>query len=93
MNRLIEKFFKDGIRLTAVGLVRTYQIVLGPILGGACRFEPTCSYYAIEVLKTQKVQTAIPLIMRRLCRCHPFGGHGFDPAPQPLTLKERSFSS
>jgi putative membrane protein insertion efficiency factor len=64
-----------------ITLVRGYQVVLGPLLGGHCRFQPTCSAYAIEALREHGALRGSWLTVRRLARCHPFGGGGFDPVP------------
>jgi len=61
--------------------VRGYQIVLGPLLGGSCRFHPTCSCYAIEALRTHGARRGTWLTIKRLVRCHPWGGFGDDPVP------------
>lgn len=65
----------------AVLLIRGYQVFLSPIVGGSCRFEPSCSAYAIEALETHGAVRGLMLAARRVGRCHPFGGHGFDPVP------------
>jgi hypothetical protein len=65
----------------ALALVRGYQLLVGPHLGGACRFEPSCSAYAAEALSTHGVGRGLLLAMRRVARCHPFGGSGFDQVP------------
>jgi len=66
----------------AVAIVRTYQATLGPLLmGGACRFTPSCSAYAVEALERHGVARGGLLAARRLARCHPLGGWGFDPVP------------
>ena len=62
-------------------LVRLYQLTLGHLMGGHCRFQPTCSHYSIEALKTHGALRGTWLTLRRLLRCHPFGGAGFDPVP------------
>ena len=64
-------------------LVRAYQIVLGPHFGGACRFEPSCSHYALEALERHGARRGIALTARRLARCRPFGPAGLDPVPTP----------
>ena len=64
-----------------VMLVRLYQVSLGPFLGGHCRFSPTCSQYAIEALRAHGAVRGSWLIVRRVGRCHPFGGGGYDPVP------------
>ena len=74
-------------------LVRVYQVALSPLLGGHCRFHPTCSHYASEALTRHGARRGGWLTFRRLLRCHPFGGAGFDPVPaerQPSTAKKRS---
>jgi uncharacterized protein len=64
-----------------IALVRLYQVTLGPLMGGYCRFMPTCSAYAIEALRTHGPLRGSWLSVRRILRCHPFGGAGFDPVP------------
>jgi putative membrane protein insertion efficiency factor len=61
--------------------VRAYQVVLSPLMGGRCRFTPTCSHYAIDALRTHGAARGAWLAARRVCRCHPFGGQGYDPVP------------
>lgn len=61
--------------------VRAYQVVLSPLMGGRCRFTPTCSHYAIDALRTHGAARGSWLAARRVCRCHPFGGQGYDPVP------------
>jgi len=62
-------------------LVRGYQIALSPLMGGCCRFEPSCSNYMIEALEIHGAAKGVLLGLWRLLRCHPFGGHGYDPVP------------
>jgi putative membrane protein insertion efficiency factor len=62
-------------------LVRGYQITLGPLLGGRCRFYPTCSEYALDALREQPIRRAIALTLWRLLRCHPFAKGGVDTVP------------
>jgi putative membrane protein insertion efficiency factor len=57
-------------------------VALSPIFGGACRFEPSCSVYAEQVLRNQSLFKALKLIVLRLLRCRPGGPYGFDPAPE-----------
>jgi putative membrane protein insertion efficiency factor len=64
-----------------IALVRMYQLTLGHFMGGHCRFAPTCSHYSIEALKTHGALKGGWLTLRRVLRCHPFGGAGFDPVP------------
>lgn len=61
--------------------VRFYRTVLSPWLGSNCRFQPTCSAYVIEALETHGALRGGWLALRRVLRCHPLGGSGFDPVP------------
>lgn len=66
-----------------IAMVRLYQLTLGQLIGGRCRFYPSCSHYCIEAFQTRNPLVAAWLSLRRLARCHPFGGHGYDPVPLP----------
>ena len=59
--------------------VHAYRFLLSPLLGPCCRFMPSCSEYALEALRVYPVWKALPKIFWRIMRCHPWGGHGFDP--------------
>lgn len=62
-------------------LVRGYRLLLKPWLGSACRFEPTCSAYALEALERHGAAAGSYLAARRLLRCHPWCDGGCDPVP------------
>jgi hypothetical protein len=63
-------------------LVRGYQLLFSPILPAhSCRFLPTCSAYAMEALDHHGAISGSWLTLRRLARCHPWGGSGYDPVP------------
>ena len=62
-------------------LVKAYQVVLSPHLGRCCRFEPSCSTYCIEALRTYGVVKGCGLSLLRILRCRPFGPSGHDPVP------------
>ncbi len=66
-----------------IALIRLYQWTLSPMMGGHCRFMPTCSNYALEAYRSHNPLKATWLTARRLLRCHPFGGSGWDPPPPP----------
>jgi len=70
----------------AIVLVRVYRIAISALVvamfGRACRFEPTCSEYAEESIRRHGFRRGSALTVRRLSRCHPLGGHGYDPVPQ-----------
>ena len=63
-----------------IGLVRVYQRVGSPLIGQGCRFHPTCSQYAIDALTRYGPLVGALKTAGRLLRCHPWGGHGHDPA-------------
>ena len=65
-------------------LVRAYQMWLGPILGGTCRFYPSCSHYAYEAVERHGAARGAWLALQRLLRCHPFSPGGIDPVPDLL---------
>ena len=65
-----------------IAIVRAYRLLLSPWLGGACRFSPTCSVYAIEALQTHGAAQGSYLTLRRLARCHPWCAGGHDPVPR-----------
>ncbi len=68
-------------RHLARGLIRLYQLVLSPVLGNNCRFLPTCSQYGMEALERHGLLRGGWLALRRILRCHPWGGMGYDPVP------------
>lgn len=69
------------VRQALIAFVRGYQVVLSPMMGGACRFEPSCSNYMIGALQTHGAAKGLVLGLWRILRCHPFGAHGYDPVP------------
>jgi putative membrane protein insertion efficiency factor len=71
-------------KVVAKGLIRGYQLVLSPLLGlfgTCCRFGPSCSEYAMEAVDRFGAGKGSWLAIKRLSRCHPWGGSGFDPVP------------
>ena len=69
------------MRALLVGVVKGYRLLLSPWLGSACRFEPTCSLYAIGALECHGALAGSYLTLRRLARCHPWCAGGCDPVP------------
>ncbi|MGH9860426.1 MAG: membrane protein insertion efficiency factor YidD [Candidatus Acidiferrales bacterium] len=65
--------------------VRVYQAALSPLLGGACRFHPSCSQYAIEAIERHGAARGAWLALRRLLRCRPFAAGGYDPVPDEFS--------
>jgi putative membrane protein insertion efficiency factor len=65
-----------------IWLISIYQRLVSPLMGPCCRFHPTCSEYAKEALESHGLVMGIWLTIKRLSKCHPFGGSGFDPVPR-----------
>ncbi len=70
-----------GLGLLMMGLIRLYQLVLSPYMGRSCRFDPTCSHYGMEAIRRHGPIWGVWLTVRRISRCHPWGGMGYDPVP------------
>jgi uncharacterized protein len=62
-------------------LVKLYQAMLSPFFPNSCRYSPTCSQYMIEAIQKYGVLSGAWLGLKRIGRCHPWGGHGHDPVP------------
>jgi putative membrane protein insertion efficiency factor len=73
-----------------VGVIRLYQTCARPLLGGSCRFFPTCSEYAVEAMRIHGTGRGALLTIRRLLRCRPFGPSGYDPVP-PVAARRAAF--
>lgn len=72
----------------AIAQVRVYQYLISPLLGPRCRFQPSCSHYAVEALNQLGLLRGLWLSLRRLLRCHPWHPGGYGPVPDP-SPKER----
>ena len=64
-----------------VFLIKIYQFLISPIMGKNCRFNPTCSNYALEALKKHGLFLGMYYSIIRISKCHPWGGSGHDPVP------------
>jgi putative membrane protein insertion efficiency factor len=71
----------DLPRWALTTLIRAYQVVVSPLLGPSCRFEPSCSEFAQQAIARHGALRGPWLAVKRLARCHPFGGSGYDPVP------------
>ena len=65
-----------------IGLVKAYRLLLSPSLGSSCRFEPTCSVYALQALHRHGAGVGSYLMLKRIGRCHPWCAGGLDPVPE-----------
>lgn len=84
MKRILSAFF--------IFLVRIYQYAISPLLGANCRYTPTCSAYTVEAIKTHGPFKGGWMGIKRISRCHPWGGHGYDPVPPKEDGKQASQS-
>jgi putative membrane protein insertion efficiency factor len=62
-------------------LIEGYRLLLSPVMGGFCRYEPSCSVYGAEAVRRHGARRGAALALRRVLRCHPFRPGGFDPVP------------
>lgn len=62
--------------------IQAYRLVFSPWVGHNCRYQPTCSAYALEALEKHGAAKGTWLTARRIARCHPWGGTGYDPVPE-----------
>jgi uncharacterized protein len=74
-----------GLALLALGSLWLYRFTLSPLLhalfGPSCRFEPSCSRFATDAIREHGLGRGAAMTIKRLARCHPLGGHGYDPVP------------
>lgn len=81
MTRILAPRADGLLGLLLLGGIRLYQGLVAPFLPPACRFEPSCSRYAEQAIRRHGAVRGSWLALRRLGRCHPFGGCGLDPVP------------
>jgi putative membrane protein insertion efficiency factor len=74
------------IRFFLIRMVQAYRLLLSPWLGSSCRFEPTCSIYALQALEIHGAGVGSYFTLRRLARCHPWCAGGLDPVPDQNAL-------
>jgi hypothetical protein len=79
-------------RQAARGLIRLYQLTLSALIGRQCRYLPTCSQYADAAIARHGLWAGAWMGLGRACRCHPWGGSGYDPPPQFLRAGARWFA-
>jgi len=72
---------RNALTFPFIFLIRVYQYVISPWFPKSCRFVPSCSQYGIEAFKKHGIFKGFWLTLKRISRCHPWGGEGFDPVP------------
>ena len=75
--------------LPFIFLIRVYQLIISPIIGSNCRYLPTCSEYSIESFKSFGLIKGLYLTIKRISKCHPLGGHGYDPIPSTIERNKK----
>lgn len=78
----VSKALRKVIILVPLVLIKIYQLTLSPMLGPKCRFHPSCSYYAMDALKTHGLLVGGWLSIKRILKCHPLNPGGYDPVPE-----------
>lgn len=81
-ERSIVGIMRDVPRRSLRSLVRAYQLTVSPLIGPRCRFAPSCSEYALEAIDVHGALRGAWLALRRVLRCNPWGGSGYDPVPR-----------
>jgi putative membrane protein insertion efficiency factor len=85
----------NPVQFALILIIKLYRLTLSPVLGficgpgSGCRFTPTCSVYAIEAISSHGAIKGTILAIRRILRCHPWGGYGYDPVPEKHILKHK----
>ena len=72
---------KRILSLLLIVPIKIYQTIISPLLGPSCRFTPTCSQYAVEAIQKYGPFKGSWLSFKRILKCHPWGGSGYDPVP------------
>jgi putative membrane protein insertion efficiency factor len=94
MNRFFLIRWIRGLFVMLLTLpIKLYQWFISPILPNTCRYQPTCSHYAIEALRIHGPWKGLIMGTRRILSCHPWGGHGYDPVPPKGTSLYTVFKS
>ena len=79
--REVYKFLVKLLAVPFILLIKIYQLLISPLFPSSCRYNPTCSHYTMEALKKYGLLKGGWLGIKRISRCHPWGGSGYDPVP------------
>lgn len=80
-SRTLQRLFRRILSFPFICLIRFYQTCISPITPPSCRYTPTCSQYALEAIRRYGPLKGTWLAVKRISRCHPWGGSGYDPVP------------
>lgn len=75
------KLLKQILSFPFIVLIKFYQYIISPAIGPKCRYTPTCSHYSLEAFKKYGPVKGFWLSVKRISKCHPWGGSGYDPVP------------
>lgn len=84
----LKTYIERGLQALLFFLIKLYQYLVSPAIGPHCRYQPTCSNYAAEAIKRHGPYKGFILGLKRVARCHPWGGHGYDPVPDNKPSKD-----
>ncbi|HJL58487.1 MAG: membrane protein insertion efficiency factor YidD [Pelagibacteraceae bacterium] len=84
---MLKKYLNNLLIMPVIAIIKTYQLLLSPILKTNCRYLPTCSEYSITALKEHGLLNGFYHSLKRILKCHPLGGHGYDPVPKKINKK------
>ena len=79
---MLKKYLNNLLIMPVIIIIKAYQFLLSPILKTNCRYLPTCSEYSIAALKEHGLLNGCYYSLKRILKCHPLGGHGYDPVPK-----------
>ena len=80
----LAKLINKIVTVSCLLVVHAYRYLISPLIGHSCRYTPSCSEYALQALKEHGAYKGCYLTIKRLLRCHPWGGRGYDPVPKKL---------
>ena len=79
---MLKKYLNSLLIVPVITIIKAYQFFLSPILKTNCRYLPTCSEYSITAFKEHGLLNGLYYSLKRILKCHPLGGHGYDPVPK-----------
>ena len=79
---MLKKYLNNFLIVPVIAIIKAYQLLLSPILKTNCRYLPTCSDYSIAALKEHGLLKGFYYSLKRILKCHPLGGQGYDPVPK-----------
>ena len=81
---MIKRYLNNFLITLLIFIIKAYQFFLSPILKANCRYLPTCSEYSIIAFKKYGLVKGFYYSLKRILKCHPFGGSGYDPVPKKI---------